>query len=183
MTVRINRKLHLVIPIEQGDKTLYAHATPVETEVFDTYFLPIAKTFSSIYTEGLGAVAGPRVAAKMLKQVSEALGQWDDVKQGFMAEIRRLCNVFAPTDSGWSMIPLEEAISKKIIDKGDASEVENAIVFFTLTWLMHKKTDRERIISDAAGLWGARIESLNCTEFRDSLQMLIAKDNSGKAAA
>jgi len=182
MTVKINRKLHLVIPIEQGERTLYAHSTPVETETFDTFFLPIAKTFSAIYTEGLGVIAGPRIAAKMLKQVSESINQWDEVKTGFLAEIRRLTNVFAPTDTGWSMIPLDEAINKKVIDKDDASEVENAIVFFTLSWLMHKKTDREKILHDAAALWGARVEYLSCTEFRDSLPILTAKDSSGKKA-
>ena len=68
--LKINRKLHLVIPIEQGNKTLYAHSTPVEAETFDNFFLPIAKTFSAIYSEGLGVIAGPRIAAKLLRRVS-----------------------------------------------------------------------------------------------------------------
>lgn len=183
MTAKISRTLHLVIPIEQGDKTLFAHSTPIATETFDAYFLPIAKTFAAIYTEGLGVISGPRVAAKILKTVAESLGQWDEVKQGLMAEIRRLTSVFAPTDKGWDMIPLEEAINKQIIDTDDASEVDNAIVFFTLVWHMHKRTDRAEVISGMASLWGARSESLNSTEFLASLQTSTAAAATGKSAA
>lgn len=170
MTLKVNRQLHLVIPITQGEKTLFVHSTPVSSEQFDTFFLVIAKTFSAIYAEGLGAVAGPRVAAKLLRRVAESLGEWEDVKVGLVDEIRRMTNVFAPTDKGWQMIPLDDAVTSKLIDKEDASEVENAIVFFTVTWLMHKRTDREEVVTAAASLWGARIDSLSCTAFLDSLR-------------
>jgi len=176
MTLKINRKLHLVIPVEQGDKTLYVHSTPVGTETFDMFYLPIAKTFSAIYTEGLGMVAGPRIAAKLLRTVSESLNRWEEVQKGLVAEINRLTNVFSPTDTGWKMIPLDDAIRTNVIDAEDTAEVENAIVFFTLVSLMHNKTEREIVIQGAVKLWGARAELLNCTAFRDSLPILT---NSG----
>ena len=183
MTAKISRRLHLVIPITQEGKTLYAHSTPIGAETFDMFFLPIAKTFSAIYTEGLGVIAGPRVAAKLLRRVAESLNQWDEVNTGLVAEIKRLTNVFAPSDTGWKMYPLDDAIRTNIIDKEDGAEVENAIVFFTLAWHMHNRNDREPVIRDAAILWGARTESLNCTDFRDSLQISTNVEPIGKKLA
>ena len=63
--MHINRKLNLVIPIERADGSqIFTHSTPISAEVFDKYFLVIAKTFSAIYSEGLGPLGGPRVAAR-----------------------------------------------------------------------------------------------------------------------
>lgn len=183
MTPKVNRKLHLVLPIAQEGRTLYVHSTPIASETFDAFFLPIAKTFSAIYTEGLGVIAGPRVAAKLLRRVSESLNQWDEVNTGLLAEIKRLTNVFSPSDTGWKMIPLDDAARTNVIDKDDVAEVENAIVFFTLAWHMHNKRDREPVVKDAAVLWGARTEYLNCTDFRDSLPISTNIEPIGKRTA
>lgn len=190
MTPKINRKLHLVVPVEQGDLTLHVHSTPVDGEIFDDFFLPISKTFSAIYQEGLGVVGGPRVAAKMLKAVAETLGIWDSedpeaktVKRGFMAECHRLTNVFVPGDKGWQMLPFDDAVRTGVIDKDDASEVENAVVFFMLVWLMHRRTERQSVLEGAASLWGARVTSSNCTEYRDSLPTSTPAASSGGKTA
>lgn len=192
MTAKINRKLYLVVPIQQGERTLYAHSAPIASETFDAYFLVLAKTFAAIYAEGLGVMAGPRVAARLLRSVAESIGQWEasdkqpganTVKDGLMRDIRQRTNIFAPTDHGWDMIPLEEAIKKGVIDQEDASEVDNAIVFFTVAWHMHKRTDREEVLSSAALLWGAQLESLGATDFQTSLGTSTTDAGTGKSAA
>ena len=177
---KINRQLNLVIPIEQGESTIYAHATPVSSETFDSYFLTIAKAFSAIYSEGLGIIAGPRVAHNVLRKVSEELGNWDEIKRGLINEIHRLTNVFAPQDKGWQMIPYDDAVRTGVIDAEDVGEIESALVFFTLSWHMHKRNAREEILQGASALWGAQITSLSCTEYRDSLPTLTAGENTGE---
>ena len=195
MTPRLNRKLHLVIPVEQGPVTAFVHSTPIGGDVFDTFFLPISKAFAAIYQEGLSVVSGPRVAAKMLKAVSTNLGIWDSdskdperiamtVKGGLITEIHRLTNVFVPTtERGWSMMPLDDAIRAGALDAEDVEEVENAVVFFTLGWLMHKRSDRQAVLEGAASLWGAQVTSSDCTEFSDSLRTSTAADPTGKSMA
>lgn len=176
MTPTLNRKLNLVIEVEQGDKTLFVHSTPIAREVFDTFFLVIAKTFAEIYEQGLGIKAGPKVAAKLLQKVATELGNWDStdanavtVKNGLVAEIKRLTNVFVPADKGWTLLPLEDAVRDGVIDVEDADDIENMLVFFTVISLMHKKGVREVILGGALTMWGGRLESSSCTEYRDSL--------------
>lgn len=190
MTPKINRRLHLVIPVEQEGRTLYVHSTPLGAEVFDSFFLPLAKTFAAINGEGLGVLAGPRVAAHVLKAVSTRLGIWESddpadatVKIGVMAEIRRLTNVFVPGLTGWQMLPLDTVVSNKTIDAEDASEVENIITFFTVIWLMHKKGVREQVMTGAAELWGGQLTSSSCTAFRDSLPTSTPGENTGATTA
>jgi hypothetical protein len=186
VTPKLNRKLHLVIPVEQGDLTLHVHSTPVSGEIFDTFFLYIAKTFAKINAEGLGILAGPKVAAKILKALAEADGVWESedpnvptVRDGLMAEIKRLTNVLVPGKNGWEMQPLETAVKAGLLDQEDATEVENIITFFTVNWLMHKRELRARVIESAAGLWGGQLTSSSCTEYRDSLPTSTPDGSSG----
>jgi hypothetical protein len=190
MTPKVNRKLHLVIPVERGDVTVYVHSTPVGREQFDTFYLPIAKTFAAINGEGLGVLAGPRVAAKLLKSVSERLGIWESdepqaftVKTGLVAEIRRLTNILAPSDNGWVLTPLDDAVKANLLDEEDAAEVENIITFFTVNWLMHSKSVRESVMTSAAELWGGQLTSSSCTEYRASLQTSTTAGSSGENKA
>lgn len=190
MTPKINRALHLVIPVEQADKTLYVHSTPIGREVFDTFYRVIAKTFARIYDDGLGIKAGPKVAAKTLKDVADELGTWDSdspdavtVKGGLMNEIKRLTNVFVPGDKGWQMLPLEDAVRTGVIDEDDADDIENMLVFFSVISRMHKKGVREIILEGALMMWGGHVESLTCTGFRDSLPTSTAAASTGATPA
>lgn len=169
MTAKINRRLHLVIPIEQPQGALYAHISPVSVEEFQRNFLVMGKAFARLYSEGLGALAGPRVAAMLLKRVAEESNRLEEVEQGLLADIRRLTNVICPTPKGWQPVPLADAIGNKVIDPEDVSEVENAAVFFTLAWHMHKRSEREGIISSAAAIWSAQATYSTCTEYSASL--------------
>jgi hypothetical protein len=180
--VKIDRKLYLVIPVTLTDGTeVFVHSAPVSADVFDTYFLPIAKTFSSIYNSGLGVLAGPRVADKMLKKVARELGEWDGpggVANGLIAEIHRLTLVLMPTPNGWQMVPYDEAV-KNTLAPEDVAEIEAALTFFMLASTMHRHSEQKEILAGAAMLWGARLESSNATELLNSLRTSNAPENTG----
>lgn len=181
--MKIDRQLNLVIPVERETGTLYVHSMPIGREVFERYFLVISKTFASIYSEGLNVMAGPRVAALMLRQTAETMGVWlgeDGVEAGLMAEIRRLSNVLTLGDNGWQMQPLQVALDRQVLDAEEVSEVENAIVFFTVASLMHHRSEREGVVTGAAKMWNAQISSQSIMELKASLQTLTETDNTGE---
>ena len=197
--MKIDAKLNLVIPI-YGDPQImndpktgkeaeidtikaYVHATPISREVFEANFVVISKTFSAIYGEGLGAIAGPRVARMMLKKVAEDLGMWDEVQGGLVAEMRRLANYIGPGQNGWETLPLEIAVQRQLIDGDDAAEVENAVAFFTVVSAMHRRNALRATLAGAASLWSAQITSLNCTDFAASLKTSTEAVNSSESPA
>lgn len=182
--MKIDKRLNLVIPLEDdAGKPIFVHSTPIAREVFETYFEVISRTFGFIYTHGLGTIAGPRVAALTLRKIAQDAGQWDNdggVRDGLMVEIRRLTRLVVLTPAGWQTLPLEQALQQKYIDDDTAAEVENALVFFTVASWMHRKAELPAILTVTAGLWGARAESLNSTEFAASLKMSTETDNTGE---
>jgi hypothetical protein len=189
--VKIDRHLHLVIPVECDNGTKkYVHSTPIGASVFDSYFKVIAKTFAEIY--GLGMLAGPRVAHKLLQQVATDMGVWEDirrpgaapvigVKNGLVAEIHRLTNVLAPTEKGWETLPYYDAVNNGVLDAADALEVEAAISFFTVGSTLHSKAEL-MMLTTSLDNWSGRIESLNCTEFKASLVTSTAAASTGETA-
>lgn len=175
----ITPKLNLVIPVEQGGLVSYVHSAPLSREVFERYFLVIARTFSRIYAAGLGEVAGPRVAALMLKQVAQEMNVWDGptgAEVGLIAEFRRLSNVIGP---GGAAIPLQEAVDQKLLSPDDLSEVENALAFFMVTSAMHRRSQMEVSLDGLASLWGGLSTSLNCTEYAASLRTQTVAESTG----
>lgn len=184
--MRVSRSLHLVIPVTRADGTeIYVHSTPISADVFETHFLVLSKTFAAIYGEGLGAIAGPRVANKLLKKIAKDLGTWDGpggVERSLMAEIRRLTNVLAPGQRGWETYPFDDAVTKGVLDREDGDEIEAAASFFTVASCMHRRADLKEILDGSMKLWGARTESLNCSEFMSSLQTSTAGASSGVRA-
>lgn len=187
--MRINEQLNLVLPVDRMDgTTVYVHAMPIGREVFERYWLILAKTFSAIYGQGLGIISGPRVAALMLKQCAQEARQWegpDGVEDGLVAEIRRLANVVAPGErgQGWQIYPLIEAMQRKVIDSDDAAEVDGVLVFFTLAWRLHRQSDRRGIMDGAASLWGASILSQSLSAFVSSLPTSTEIVSTGGTAA
>jgi len=183
--MKIDKKLNLVIPIETDDGTLYVHSMPIRREIFDTYFLVLSKTFAAIHGEGLGEIAGPRVAALILKKIAMDTGMWEGemgVQRGLINEIHRQTNVLVLGDKGWQTVPYDEAISKQLISADDAVEVENAITFFIVSSAMHRRAMVKKMVEGAAVLWGGQISSLNCTEFASSLPTSTETVNSGETA-
>jgi hypothetical protein len=171
--MRLDNKLNLVVEVEADDgSTFYVHSTPISREVFEKYFLIIGKTFSSLISEGLSFVSGPRVAAMMLKKIAMDQGVWegrDGIEMGLMAEIRRLSNVVMPSDKGWQTFPFQDVIDKKMMNQSDIDEVEGLICFFICVSAMSRKTELPPVL-ERMRLWGSQITSLNFMEFVGSLQ-------------
>lgn len=186
---KIDKKLNLVIPITYESGTLYAHSTPIRREVFDAYYLVLAKTFSAIYGEGLSYRTGPRVAMMLLRDVARRMDPEgttafsDDVEKGLIGEIKQLTNVAALGASGWETVPYAEAVAKGMIEDEDASEVENAIAFFIVASSVHKRSEVRPIVTQAARLWGGLTTSLNSTEYAASLPTSTVAESSGAKAA
>jgi hypothetical protein len=181
--MRINKALNLVVPL--SDEKGWIHATPVSYEIFEKYFLPISKAHATIYKEGLGAIAGPRVAYLMLKKVAEELGMWegeDGVENGLMNEVFRLTNVIVTGAQGWVTLPLYEAIRQEKLDDEEMLEVKNTLVFFILASFMHKKTDRELSLRLMTSLYGGQITLLTCMEYVASLPISTTEESIGKKA-
>ncbi len=183
--MKISRTLSLTMPIDREDgSTVWVHSQPIGQEVFETYFMPISKAFSAIYGEGLGPIAGPRVAAMILKKISQEMGVWEGkggVEAGLMAEIRRLTNVAMPGPNGWASIPWENAVKDGAIDKADIAEVENALVFFTCLSAMLRRVELEEALTVALPLWGGQVSSSPLMDFINSLPTSTPEGNSGES--
>ncbi len=185
--MRLDRKLNLVAPVETDRGVVYVHHVPISREVFERYFLVLSKTFARIFQEGLNVVAGPPIAALMLRKVAEetmvAPGEnaWDGeagVARGLMAEIRRLTNVVVPGDRGWQTLPYEGAARDGTMTADDAAEVDGLLTFFTLVSVMLREDQRAAIVAGMRSLWGVETTSLNCTDYASSLPTSIVGETS-----
>jgi hypothetical protein len=184
--MNIDRKLNLAIPLErENGQFIFVHAMPIGEQVFDQHFAIIGKTMAAIFNEGFGEVAGPRVAAKVMKKIAIDEQAWDGamgVNATLMQEIRRLTNILMPAGSDQPMLLLEDAARRGIVTKQELDEVENALVFFTVVSSMCRAPVKRATLDGMAGLWGAVITSSNATEFRSSLQTSKETDSSGETA-
>lgn len=183
--MKIDKSLNLVCPVDTDGGKVYIHSMPIGREVFERYFLVISKTFSAIFKEGLDTVAGPRIAAMLLKSIAMSMGVWDGdsgVANGLMNEIRRLTNVAVPSPQGWVTIPLYDAMNKGYIDQRDVDEAEGAIVFFTCISLMSKRGEAAFFVGGMCELWNTETTSLNPTEYAASLQISTETEISPQAA-
>lgn len=179
MRIELKKNLNLVIPVDSAEGTAYVHSTPVPIEVFEDNFLALSKTFANMFAQGLGAIAGPRIAYLMLKQTSQELGVWEKVNREFVQEMVRLSNIALPTDQGYKQLPLYTAIEKQLIGDDDVRDVMGQLSFFTLVWLLNKPTQVEPIMNVVSGLWESQITSLNFTEFVTSLMTSTEAANTG----
>lgn len=178
--MKLSERLHLTIPLYDGaDKIIaWVHSAPISREVFEAHFDLVAQTFAAIHGDGLGIIAGPRVASMVLRNFAKKSGNQESAMV-LMNEIRRLSNVLMSTQVGWEMYPLQDAVDRKLIDADDLAEVENALVFFTVASAMHQKRMAKAILPGAASLWGAQISSLDCTAFAASLKTSTEAGNTG----
>jgi len=185
--LKIDRKLNLVLTVEREDGgEAHVHATPIDMETFERYFLTISQTYSELLARGGEYMLrqGPQVAKFMLRRVAEKEGNWDGpegVERGLMAEIRRLANVMVPTETGgWEMVPLQEALDRKYFEPSDATEVENAITFFTVCWHAMRRRDATEMLPTVFGLLGGSITSSDATAFLGSLPTSRTGANTGE---
>lgn len=181
--MKISRKLNLVIPIDTDDGEMHVHSTPISREVFERYYLVLSKTFTRLYKEDLGVAGGPKVAAIMLRDIAQQMGEWDGpdgVQQGLVAEIVRLTNIILPGIRGWEAVPFQTVISQKRMDPEDVAEVESVITFFIVVSAMHRRSQVEEMLTLPLGLWQGQLTSSNSMEYLRSLPTLIEIVNSGE---
>lgn len=178
--VKLNRKLNLVVSVETEKGTVHIHSVPIGRSVFEDNYLPISRAFTAVYTNGLGPVTGPRVAALLLKEEAQKLNIWERTQQSLIAEIHRLSNVIAPGPSGWESMPFDVARKRGVLGDDDAAEVENCLVYFTCASSIHLRAELTVALEGLSTLWGAQTTSLNVTEYMRSLPISIAEETIGE---
>lgn len=186
--MRINERLNLVIPCyrDDGEPYAWAHSVPLSREAFNANYVLLGRTFEAIHMEGMGVITGPRLSALALRDVAKALagpdGDPDQITAPFLNELRRVSNVMIGTPAGWESVPLQEAVSRKLLDDDDIDEVESILVFFMLGSRLYPKNGRQTWMDGFANRSGARILSSNSTEFIASLRTSTATASSGASA-
>lgn len=182
--MKIARNMNFVLPVETDMGQGYVHATPISKEVYRQHFYILSKTFSAIFSEGLGVVAGPRVAYLMLEKICQDQGIWDGasgVKNTLVNEIIRLSNLVYPVEGkGWDTVPLEVAIDREVIDPDEAL---GELVFFTCVSSINKPHQAKEVMEQVAGMWGSAISSLTLTEWIASLPTSKQPENTGETAS
>jgi|SRR6185437_9034328 len=190
--VRIDRNLNLILPIERDDGVvLFAHSSPIDEAVFIAYHRPLNMTYAQLDADGLIRSGGIRNADLILKDVCERIGAWKDeptekrigVERGLLAEIRRLTNVFVPTEKGWQMVGLDDCVRGEFLSQREAREVQAGAVFFTCASRNFPRQNLKEFLQLCSGRIGALVSYSSCTEFQSSLPTLTAGESSGATAA
>ncbi len=185
--MKISRNLNLIIPVRTEKGNGWIHATPISKEVFKEHFFILSKTFSAIFSEGLGVVAGPRIACLMLERISSDMNIWDGekgVRNTLVNEIIRLANLVYPVEGkGYDTLPLDMALERGIVEFDD---VAGELVFFTCVSSINtpEQTEQtEQMMLAVSGMWNSRTSSLSLTEWIASLPTLKPVASSGATAS
>jgi hypothetical protein len=179
--VSINKKLNLVIPLDTGTVKIWIHSMPISREVFESNYMLLTKTLANLYANGVGSTFATRIAALSLKDVAKEMSdEGQDISVNFIQEINRLTNVLMPGNNGWQTIPFVEVKNKKLIDEQLLSEVENAIVYFTVASAIHLRSELSMVYQSLKSVWNAQTSLLNVTEFANSLQTSKTSENTGE---
>ncbi|EFM6803378.1 hypothetical protein BAZ35_003660 [Escherichia coli] len=178
--MKIAKNLNLIIPVRTEKGNGWIHATPISKEVFKEHFFILGKTFSAMFSDGLGVVAGPRVAFLMLEKISCDSGIWEGdkgVRNTLVNEIIRLANLVYPVEGkGYDTIPLDMALEREIID---LDEVAGELVFFTCVSSINSPEQAKGTMDVVNGIWSTQCSSLNLTEWIASLPTLKSAAISG----
>lgn len=181
--MKISRNLNLIIPVRTEKGNGWIHATPISKEVFKEHFFILSKTFSAIFSEGLGVVAGPRIACLMLERISSDMNIWDGekgVRNTLVNEIIRLANLVYPVEGkGYDTLPLDMALERGIVEFDD---VAGELVFFTCVSSINTPEQTEQMMLAVSGMWNSRTSSLSLTEWIASLPTLKPAASSGATA-
>jgi hypothetical protein len=179
--MRIDRDLNVVIPIPQDEgKTLYIHMVPLRYEVFEQYFLPLSKTFTSLYANGLTEMVGPKIAYLMLKQIATESGTWEEIEKGFISECMRTSTALVLGVDGWVNMPVSSAIGSGLLSDEDVRTFLGNAVFFSCIWSIHTRSLAEATLRTMSRLWGQQITLLSATDYRTSLTTSTTADNTGE---
>lgn len=179
--MKINRKLNLVVPVDLTDETTgFIHSVPLSKEVYIKHILLLGKVYSTIFSENLHCVSGPRIAYFILKDFAEKQKMWDGddgVNNTLINEIIRLSSLIYPVaGKGYDAIPMDVAIDKCVIDLDEAI---NELVFFTCFSAINKPDQLEFWMSNVNSLWNSVTTPLNATEYTTSIRTSNATGNTG----
>jgi hypothetical protein len=181
--MKISRNLNLIIPVRTEKGNGWIHATPISKEVFKEHFFILSKTFSAIFSEGLGVVAGPRIAFLMLERISRDSNIWEGdkgVRNTLVNEVIRLANLVYPVEGkGYDTIPLDMALEREIID---LDEVAGELIFFTCVSSINSPEQAKGTMDVVNGIWSTQCSLLNLTEWIASLPTLKSAASSGAMA-
>ncbi len=199
--MKIARNLNLIIPVRTEKGNGWIHATPISKEVFKEHFFILSKTFSAIFSEGLGVVAGPRIAFLMLERISRDSNIWEGdkgVRNTLVNEVIRLANLVYPVEGkGYDTIPLDMALEREIIDLDEvAGELINKcitdpfitfpdiseLIFFTCVSSINSPEQAKGTMDVVNGVWSTQCSLLNLTEWIASLPTLKSAASSGATA-
>ncbi|MBJ9210654.1 hypothetical protein I5481_02090 [Citrobacter freundii] len=182
--MKISRNLNLIIPVQTEKGKAWIHATPISKEVFKEHFFILSKTFSAIFSEGLGVVAGPRIACLMLERISSDMNIWEGekgVRNTLVNEIIRLANLVYPAEGkGYDTIPLDMALERGIVE---FDEVAGELVFFTCVSSINTQDQTEQMMLAVSGMWNSHTTSLNLTDWIASLPTSKPSASSGATAS
>lgn len=182
--MKISRTMNLIVPVETETGAAYIHATPISKEIYREHFFILSKTFSAIFSEGLGAVAGPRVAYLMLEKLSKDADIWDGpqgVKNTLVNEIIRLSSfVYPVSGKGWDNKPLDVAIDSGVVELDD---VIGELVFFICVSAINKPDQALALMNAVCGLWNSAITSLNLMDWTASLPISKQPASSGETTS
>ncbi|EPA8143105.1 hypothetical protein ACQ69K_004032 [Escherichia coli] len=181
--MKISRNLNLIIPVRTEKGNGWVHVTPISKEVFKEHFFILSKTFSAIFSEGLGVVAGPRIAFLMLERISRDSNIWEGdkgVRNTLVNEVIRLANLVYPVEGkGYDTIPLDMALEREIID---LDEVAGELIFFTCVSSINSPEQAKGTMDVVNGVWSTQCSLLNLTEWIASLPTLKSAASSGATA-
>lgn len=173
--MKIDRKLSLIIPVDHGSNTYYVHATPISREVFEQNFILLSRALTMLYASGGPTPMNARLAMLYLKKTASEMAGANESAESLtlplIQEMGRLSSVLVPNHQGggYEVIPWHQAVERKLFDEEDAREVENVLVFFMLSWHMHKKTELDDLSRLLIGLGGQEFTSLTPTAYGASL--------------
>lgn len=181
-SVAINKKLNLVIPIEEGEKIkAWIYSVPLSYEVFEANYMLLIRTLSYLYSNGIGPLMAIRVARLALKDVAKQIDDTTDVSEGLMNEILRTTSVLLPDETGkWKPMPYGLVKSKNTFSLEKFREVENAIVYFIVASAVHLEDEMPMAYNGLKQIWKAQTTLLNTTEYGNSLPTSTPTESTGE---
>jgi hypothetical protein len=182
MTISINKKLNLVLPVETDKGKIWVHSVPLLRDVFESNYMLLTRTLSNLYGNGIGPAMAPRVARLVLRDTAKEMDDTTDISNNLMNEIYRMTNVLMPSSNGagWEMHTYYEVKSKKLVDDETLSEVENAIIYFIVASAVHLRSELPMAYQGLKQIWKAETTLLDITEYGNSLKMSITEENIGE---
>ena len=171
--MEIDGDLNIVVPIEDP---VQAFSAPLPESVFKASYRVLARANEEIFGRGMKAalLTGPRTAALAIADAGKRIAE-EDGKEGdsgasaFLAEVKRITTILAPTDAGFDTLPVDSAIQAGKITADDWSDVLGALCFFMLGSLFETRRARAGLLEFLTGALSCSLTPLNCEAFADSL--------------